>query len=295
MVMIRNLDIAALRALVAIADTGGVTRAAGALNLTQSAVSMQIRRLEEFLGIVLLDRAGRGVALTGAGETLLAEARRMIALNDEVIGRLTHVDHAGELTLGVPHDIVYPAIPRVLQQFARDWPRMRLQLVSSFTRGLREDFSRGALNMILTTEDDLGPGGEMLVELPLVWVGAPGGQAWLRRPLPLAYERRCIFRAGVQQALERADIPWTMAVEGDSSRVIEASVAADLTVHTLLSGTVPATLAAIDHGGALPPLRGKKVALYMLPGSAAPVQALRAMLVQTFGAMAPTRRIDSAA
>jgi DNA-binding transcriptional LysR family regulator len=293
--MVRNLDVAALRALVAIADTGGVTRAAALLNLTQSAVSMQIRRLEEFLGVVLLDRAGRGVALTGAGEMLLAEARRMIALNDDVVGRLTHVDHTGELTLGVPHDIVWPAIPRVLQQFARDWPRMRLQLVSSLTRGLREDFARGALSMILTTEDDLGPGGETLVELPLVWVGAPGGVAWQRRPLPLAYERRCIFRAGVQQALDRAGIPWAMSVEGESSRVIEASVAADLTVHTLLAGTVPATLVPVDHGGALPSLSGKKVNLYMLPGSAAPVLALRGMLVQAFGAMAPGRRIDSAA
>ncbi len=293
--MSRNLDLAALRALVAIADTGGVTRAAGVLNLTQSAVSMQIRRLEQVLDVALLDRAGRGVALSGAGEALVAEARRMIGLNDAVVGRLMHVDHAGELTLGVPHDIVWPAIPRVLQQFARDWPRMRLSLVSSFTRGLREDFARGAVQMILTTEDDLGTGGETLVELPLVWVGAPGGQAWLRRPLPLAFERRCTFRPGAQQALDRAGIAWVTAVEGDSSRVIEASVGADLTVHALLQGTVPATLVPIDHGGALPPLQAKKVNLYALPGGTAPVTALRQMLVQAFAALAPARRGDSGA
>ena len=82
--MIRNLDLTALRSFVAIADAGGVTRAAGFLNLTQSAVSMQIKRLEDMLQVDLLDRAGRKVALTAAGEQLLGYARRMLTLNDEM-------------------------------------------------------------------------------------------------------------------------------------------------------------------------------------------------------------------
>ena len=85
----RNLDLTALRSFVAVAEEGGVTKAAGFLNLTQSAVSMQLKRLEELLGLELLDRSGRTIALTASGEQLLAYARRMIALNDEVIGRLT--------------------------------------------------------------------------------------------------------------------------------------------------------------------------------------------------------------
>lgn len=292
--MVRNLDLGALRALAAIADTGGVTRAAHVLNLTQSAVSMQIKRLEESLGITLLDRAGRGVALTGSGEALLQEARKMLALNDAVIGRLTHVDHVGDLVLGVPHDIMQPAIPRVLQQFARDWPRMRLRLVSSVTHALREDFARGGLDVIVTTEDDLGPGGETLVELPLVWVGAPDGLAWQRRPLPIAFERRCIFRGRVQRALDAAGIAWTITVEGDSSRVIEASVAADLTVQALLSGTIPPTMVQVPHGGGLPQLGGQKVNLYSLPSNAAPVAALRQTLIASFAALAPSHHGDTA-
>ncbi len=115
--MSRNLDLTALRSFVAVADAGGVTRAAGFLNLTQSAVSMQIKRLEEALDLALLDRTGRGVALTPSGEQLLSYARRMVALNDEAWTRLTCQSHEGEIVLGVPHDIVYPAIPQVLQRF----------------------------------------------------------------------------------------------------------------------------------------------------------------------------------
>lgn len=206
--MPRNLDLTALRSFVAVADTGGVTRAAGFMNLTQSAVSMQLKRLEESLGLELMDRSGRTIALTASGEQLLGYARRMLALNDEVYARLTHQDFEGEVVLGVPHDIVYPAIPQVLQRFHADYPRVKVQLVSSFTRTLKEQFARGECDMILTTEDTLDAGGETLTTLPLVWIGAPGGVTWKQRPLRLAFEHRCIFRSGVQAALDRAGIPW---------------------------------------------------------------------------------------
>jgi len=112
--MARNLDLTALRSFVAVSDAGGVTRAAGFLNLTQSAVSMQLKRLEESLGIALMDRSARSIALTPMGEQLLSYARRMLELNDEIYGKLTSQEYAGEITLGVPHDVIYPAIPQVL-------------------------------------------------------------------------------------------------------------------------------------------------------------------------------------
>ena len=89
----RNLDVTTLRSFVAVAESGGVTRAAGFLHLTQSAVSMQLKRLEELLGLELLDRSGRTIALTASGEQLLVYARRMVALIDEVITRLTDQDY----------------------------------------------------------------------------------------------------------------------------------------------------------------------------------------------------------
>ncbi len=261
--MPRNLDMTALRSLVAVADAGGVTRAAGLLHLTQSAVSMQVKRLEESLGRKLLDRSGRGVSLTADGEQLLGYARRMLRLNDEVFSRLTDNAYEGEIVLGVPHDIVYPAIPKVLKRFHAQYPRMKVNLVSSVTRNLKEAFARGECDMILTTEDVVDAGGETLSELPLIWVGAPSGQAWKGRPLRLATESNCVFRQTVQGALDRAGIPWEMAVEGNSYRTLEASLSADLAVFAILEGTIPRHLEAINHGGALPGLVSQKVNLYV--------------------------------
>ncbi|MDR7125869.1 LysR family transcriptional regulator [Pseudotabrizicola sp. 4114] len=278
--MARNLDLTALRSFVAVADAGGVTRASGFLNLTQSAVSMQIKRLEEMLGVEVLDRSGRQVALTAAGEQLLGYARRMLALNDEVMERLTRDPHEGEVVLGVPHDIVYPVIPQVLQHFARSFPRMKVSLISSFTRVLKAQFGRGECDIILTTEDGVDPGGVTLAELPLVWVGAPGGVAWKGRPLKLAYEHNCIFRQGVQAALDRAGIAWQMAVESDSTRTIEASVSADLAVHTVLAGSEPPYVERISHGGTLPDLKRMKVNLYVADPAHSPAVLEMAAMIQ---------------
>ena len=261
--MARNLDLTSLRSFVTIADVGGVTRAAGVLNLTQSAVSMQIKRLEDMLGATVLDRSARTVALTPVGEQLLSYARRMVALNDEVYGLLTLPQFEGEVVLGVPHDIVYPAIPQVLQLFAREFPKVKVRLLSSFTRILREQFARGECDIIVTTENEVGPGGTTLTELQLIWIGAPGGQAWKQRPLPLAYEQRCIFRQAVQARLDAAGVPWVLAVDSDNTRTVEASVSADLAVHTVLEGSEPRHVVPIAHGGALPELGRMKVNLYV--------------------------------
>lgn len=278
--MRRHLDLTALRSFAAIADAGGVTRAAGFLNLTQSAVSMQIKRLEEQLGLELLDRSGRKVELTAAGEQLLGYARKLLTLNDEVFGRLTHAAHEGEIVLGVPHDIVYPAIPQILQQFARDFPRMKVRLVSSFTKVLLPQFQRGDCDIILTTEDRPGLEGEPLTEVPLVWIGAPGGQAWKSRPLRLAFPQQCIFRPRVQQALDADGIPWEMAVESEDTRAVEASVSADLAVYTSLAGSEPPYVERIPHGGSLPELGQVKINLYVADPVHSPAVTALAELIR---------------
>ena len=259
----RNIDMTALRSFVAVADAGGVTKAAGFLHLTQSAVSMQLKRLEEMLGTQLLDRSARQVALTNEGELLLSYARRILELNDDIYSKMTSTDYEGELILGVPHDVVYPAIPMVLQRFNALYPRMRVQLISSYTAKLKELFSQGKCDLILTTEDSCDADGETLIEIPLIWFGAVNGSAWKTRPLRLAYENRCAFRRTVQAALDAAGIPWEMAVDSASSRAIEVSVSADLAINAQLQGTQPDHLQAIQHGGALPALGTKKINLYL--------------------------------
>ncbi len=263
--MSRTLDLTALRSFAAVADAGGVTRAAGFLNLTQSAVSMQLKRLEESLGLSLFLRGGRGMALTPEGEQLLTYAHRMLALNDEALARLTSNAFEGEIRLGVPHDIVYPAIPGILKRLAAMYPRVRVNLVSSFTILLKEQFARGVLDVIVTTEDRPAAGGEELSKRALVWIGAEGGNAWQRRPLRLGFKQSCIFRPTVQAALDAAGVPWEIAYEGESEQAIEATVAADLAVSARLAEAMPVGTHPVDTRGALPDLGRLAICLYSAP------------------------------
>ncbi len=261
--MPRNLDLTALRSFVTVAEAGGVTRAAGLMNLTQSAVSMQLKRLEESLGLGLLDRTARTIGLTPAGEQLLGYARRMLAVNDEIYARLTAQEFEGELRLGVPHDVIYPAIPRVLREFAKDFPRMKVRLISANTRSLKEMFARGEADVIVTTEDRVDADGETLTELPLVWIGAIDGNAWRSRPLPIAFCTKCIFHTGVLRHLNAAEIPWVRAVESDTDNAVKVSVSADLAVRAALASDVTAQTELIAHGGALPELGMQRINLYL--------------------------------
>ena len=282
----RNLDVTTLRSFVAVAEQGGVTRAAAALNLTQSAVSMQLKRLEELLGQDLLDRSNRRIALTGSGELLLTYARRLVELNDEAVGRLTDDVYEGELILGAPYDVIYPVVPQVLKRFHALCPRVKVQLRSSTSLKLLDSLKRGEVDLILTTEAELTEGGETLKHLPLRWIGAPRGTAWKQRPLPLANCMNCSFRVAARELLEQEDIAWEQAVESDSDRTVEATVAADLAVTVMLEGTEPPHLEQIAPGCNLPELGEQKINLY--GGTAANggfVGHLKEMIRQGYRAM----------
>lgn len=284
--MARVLDLSALRSLVAIAETGGVTRAATMLNLTQSAVSMQMKRLEEALDLRLLDRSPRSVSLTPEGRQLVAYARRMLDLNDEALARLTSREYEGTLTLGVPHDIVYPHIPGVLKRFDAAFPRVRVTLISSTTRKLLRQFAAGECDVILTTALDRPKGCETLQTAQMQWVGATGAQVWRRRPLRLAFEPDCIFRGPTIDALDRAGIPWEIAVESDSSRTVEASVSADMAVHVALPDTVMQSCAILPETSGLPELARIHINMFIArhADGTAPRQHMADLIRRAYGA-----------
>ena len=278
----RNLDIAVLRSFMTVADAGGVTRAAGILNLTQSAVSMQLKRLEETLGVPLMERSGRGLRLTAPGEQLLQYSRKLIALNDEAWGKLTAEDFEGELRLGVPHDVIYPNIPQVLKKFSVDYPRMKVQLVSMPSLKLKQQFSQGECDLILTTELEPDAGGEILALKKLVWIGAINGTTWRERPLRVAFCSNCIFRPGTVEELGKSGMSWEYAVDSEHDNAVEAAVSADLAIHATLEGNVPAQTEQIDHGGALPDPGRTGIVMYVQKSGAAPVLAVADMMRAAF-------------
>lgn len=283
--MARNLDISALRAVLAVADTGGVTRAAALLNLTQSAVSMQVRRLEEALGVQLFHRAARRMLPSTEGEMLVSYARRIMALNDEALMRLAPESFDAELRLGVPYDIIAPQMPDILRDLSIGFPKMRINLVSSYSRTLKEGFAAGEYDMILTTESPPPEGAEVLSKRRLVWLAAPDGGAARLRPLRLAFKETCFFRPMAQAALDAAGIAWENAFDGDSEAVVEATVAAGLGLTVRIEGQLTQGCVSLGPEAGLPELGGSYICLYD-SGQArgALADALRAALRKHYGA-----------
>lgn len=280
----RNLDLGVLRSFMTVADAGGVTRAAGILNLTQSAVSMQLKRLEETLGVSLLERSGRGLRLTSSGEQLLHYSRKLVALNDEAWGKLTAEDYEGELRLGVPHDVIYPTIPQVLKKFSADFPRMKVQLISLPSLTLKKQFAQGECDLILTTELQPDAGGEILALKKLVWIGAINGTTWRERPLRVAFCSNCIFRPGTVDELGKSGIPWEYAVDSENDNAVEAAVSADLAIHVTMEGNLPAQTEAIDHGDSLPDPGRTGIVMYVQKSASTPIAGMADILRAAFAA-----------
>ena len=258
----RHLDLAALRSLVAISETRSVTQAAAMNFLTQSAVSMQMKRLEQQTGTKLIERAGRGVSLTDDGEKLASYARQMIAINDEAWTRLANDEFDGELTLGVPFDIVHPHIPVILREARERYPRIKVKLVSSLTSFLKQRFSEGAIDIAVTTEAHADRRAEELIRTDLHWWGAIGGRAHRQSPLPVAICRNCAMKAEVTRVLGKAGIPWEFVSDADTDAAVHAMVSADLAV------TVATGIQAIPYceqlcPGLLPRLPRFRINLYV--------------------------------
>ena len=262
--MPHNIDTSLLRAFVAVAETGGMTSAARLVNLTQAAVSQQVKRLEETFGRQLFERDRRGLRLTPSGERLLVRARRLLALNDEVWALMTAPDFTGEVRLGVPHDIVGPYMPPVLKSFDQAWPGVRVSLDCRTSVNLLRALERREVDLILTTERACAPHGETLLPDPLVWVGARDGRAWKRDPLPVSIGGEdCAFRPFAIEALNHAGRDWRPVCEISNMLAECAAVEADLAVVPLLASTVPETLTILGAGDGLPPLPMFQINLYL--------------------------------
>lgn len=254
--MRRDLDLTLLRAFLGVVETGSVTGAARLLNRTQAAVSLQIKRLEEQIGVVLFDREHKRLTLTQTGEQLIGLAQRLVAVNDEVIDAMTTPAFEGEVRFGLPVDLIVTYAAPILQRFNEKWPGVRVSLVASNSHELVEDLDRARIDLAMTTDIDAGGKGvETLAYDELVWVGAPGGSAHRRQPLPLAIGgRSCRFRPVVLEMLRKAGIDWRVVVEVPNQDAVNATVAAGISVSTMLRQTVPAVLDVLPDNVGLPGL-----------------------------------------
>jgi DNA-binding transcriptional LysR family regulator len=262
--MPHNVDTALLRAFVAVAETSGMTAAANVLNVTQAAVSQQIKRLEETFGCQLFERQRKGLALTTAGERLFGRAKRLLALNDEIWSEMTTPLYEGEVRLGIPNDLINTYLPTFLKGFAQSYPKVRITLVCLTTPRLLEKLQAGEIDLTLTTEIGCSLEGESLVTERLLWVGAKGGEAFRQRPLPVSIGcDGCAFQAPILEALRAVEIPWRMVSEVTNMDAQTATARADLAIMASLASTVPSHLEVLGARAGLPVLPSFSINLYL--------------------------------
>jgi DNA-binding transcriptional LysR family regulator len=275
-----DLDPSCLRAFLAVADEGGFTRAAHSLNRTQSAVSMQVRRLEELLGTTLIEDRKKAT-LTAAGERVLEHARRIVALNDEVLGRAKGADIAGRVRIGTPDDYISYFMPPLLRRLSVTHPQVEIEVRCALSAELIVAVDRGHLDFALVTRLPGLDGGVTVHREKLVWVGADDVVAQ-RRPLPLAmFSNGCPFREATIAALRKVELPWRIAYESMNTASLLAAASEGLALSVITPISMLPGLKVLGARQGLPGLPSIEIALYGPRGVTTPaIQTVKASVMQ---------------
>lgn len=267
----RNLDIDLLRTLVAIADSGSFSMAAVQLGRTQSAVSLQIKRLEETVGQALLTRSqGRVAGPTAEGELLIDYGRRILRLNDEACNCFTQPPLAGKLRLGLPEELMESIFPRVLSEFAKACPRVELTVRCDLSARLAAQAEAGELDLAIVKRVASGnneptAGWRVLRREQLLWFAGEGSNAIDQQPLPLAvFHEGCVIRMAAIAALAGAGMPWRAAFVGSSFTALRHAVGSGIAVTPLPRSLATAGLIEIREG--LPALPDTELVSRFGPG-----------------------------
>lgn len=269
------LDLDVLRTFVAIAETGSFTAAANAVFRTPSAVSMQIKKLEETLRCAVLNRDARSVSLTADGEVLMGYARRMLAINREAVSKFVVPDMSGVVRLGSPDDYGERVLPSVLRRFAQSHPSVAVDVVIDQSANLRRRLSERELDITLFTVcRNVPPEAEILLTEPIVWGGARGGCAHMKKPLPVSvWEEGCAWRADALEALGRDGVEYRVAYMSAHTAGQRSAILADLAIAPLPKSFIGDEIVALGPEHGLPQLSNYNLAMIVAPDASAPVRA----------------------
>ncbi len=266
-----DLDIDLLRCFATVAEQGGFTTAGQALGLTQSAISLKVKRLEELVRRRVFERTSRKLSLTAEGEVLLAYARRLLALNDEAVRRMIAPPIQGHLRLGVADHFVPHHLAPILARFARTYPELRLAVEVGRSHDLRAACERGALDLVIGKRRDGETTGTPIWTEQLAWAALPDfARAHVARPdlarpgrnakLPLAMlPPGCMFRDRALATLSRANIAHEIVYTSASLLGVIAAAEAGLAATVLGRSTIPPKLAEL---AGLPPLGHAEMAIF---------------------------------
>jgi DNA-binding transcriptional LysR family regulator len=290
------LELDVLRTFVAIAETGSFSAAAASVFRTPSAVSMQIKKLEETLGRPMFLRDARSVSLTADGEVLLGYARRLLAINRDAVSKFISPDISGIVRLGAPDDVGERVLPSILKRFARTHPDIAVDVVIDQSTNLRKRLAEQRLDLtLLTCQPNTVPeDSEVLLEEPLVWAGARGGSAHMCRPLPVSlWEEGCAWRAGAVEGLDRIGLDYRVAYLSAHIAGQRAAIASDLAVAPLPKSFVGDDLMVLGEEDGLPEIGTYSLAMLIRPNAEPAVLAAADHMRATFEQLAQSGLTDA--
>ncbi|QCI98649.1 LysR substrate-binding domain-containing protein [Agrobacterium larrymoorei] len=265
--MTAPLDIDQLHTFIAIVDSGSFTKAADRVFKTQSAVSMQMRRLEERLGKQLFAKDGRGNKLTAEGEKLMHYARRIIRLNNEAVAAFDDNRLEGTLRIGTPDDYADRYMPEIIGRFAKTHPNVELYIVCEPSVSLAEKMAKGELDIALVTHNPRARTSDIVRTEPLCWVASANHPLRDDVPVPLAVGRRdCHWRQLAASALDADGREYQVLFTSWSSTVIAAAVLAGMAVSVLPESTLRTGMRVLTSADGFPPLPPVQIGLMKRPG-----------------------------
>lgn len=279
-----TFDLDVMRSFVTGVELGSFAKAADRLGRSTSAVSAQLKKLEDQAGTPLLRKAGRGMALTEMGEVMLGYARRLLELNDEAASAVRGVQLEGRVRLGLQEDFGETLLPEVLGRFKRAHPRLRVDVHIARNTVLLQSLEAGRLDLALAWETQAGaPHAQHIRILPMCWIGADAEQLPYEagEPVPLVMlDAPCMMRTAAIQALDGAGMAWRIAFTSASLAGTWAAVKAGLGISVRTPLGVPGDLRLLDASMAnLPTLPQLGLALYRSEAEPAPEVARLAELI----------------
>lgn len=255
-----------LQAFVAVVDTGSFTQAAHHLHRTQSAISAQIRKLEQSVGRRLLERQTRSNTLTEEGELFLGYARQILDLQEAARSALNVPVITSTVRVGIPDDYAHRYFPEILARFSRLNPQVQLEIFSGLSRTLLDRFDAGLLDVALLTKQPDRSGGEVVRREQLVWAAARQHSAYLRDPVPLAlFPEGCVFRTCAIDALNGSGHNWIAKYCSQGYASGEIAVDCGQAITVTLASIVPARWRILDSGDGFPGLPEIEIELYRRP------------------------------
>lgn len=260
--MLALLDIDQLRTFIAIAETGSFTKAAEAVFKTQSAVSMQMKRLEERIGKAIFERDGRGSKLTEDGDKLLDYARRIVKLTMDAVSAFSETELTGRVRLGVPDDYADRFLPEIMARFSQSNPRVEITIVCEPTPMLVERILASDLDLaIITHVEHRGPA-EIIRHERLLWVTSSRHAVHEETPLPLALGRpNCHWRQAAVERLEAQRRAYRILYSSWNSQAAGAAVLAGLAVSILPESALRPGMRILGPSDGFPPLPSCKIGL----------------------------------